>query len=307
VAEVENPSSAPFFIVGSARSGTTLLRLMLNAHPEVAVPSESRFVVEFWEGRDEVDVDRFLKKLAAYHLFAHWQVPIDAVRTEIGDVASCRYSDAVAAAYRAFARAHGKSRWGDKTPRYVEHIPFLAGLFPGARFVHMMRDGRNVALSYANVPFGPKTVARAARLWARRVEVGIRDGRALPQGHYLELTYERLIADSESEIGSLCSFLDLKFDPGMLDHTERARDVILDRARKYNPLITQRPGAGASDWTRAMKPSHVKVFEAVAGNALDTAGYERRYPRPGVLARLRGGLGAMGLPIDRIERRPAEK
>jgi len=280
---------------------------MLNAHPEVAVPSESRFIVEFWDGSDTVDVDGFLRKLAGYRLFSHWQVPIEAVRTEIGEVGSCRYSDAIAAAYKAFVRAHGKSRWGDKTPRYVEHIPFLAGLFPGARFVHMVRDGRNVALSYANVPFGPKTVARAARLWARRVEIGIRDGRALAEGRYLELRYERLIADSESEIRSLCTFLNLGFDPGMLDHAERARDVVLDRARKYNPLTTQRPGAGASDWTRAMKPSHVKIFEAVAGDVLDTAGYERRFPRPGPLALVRGRLGAMGLPIDRIEKKPPEK
>ena len=66
----------------------------------------------------------------------------------------------------------GKARWGDKTPRYVESIPFISGLFPDARFVHLVRDGRDVALSYANVPFGPKTVARAASLWAKRVRKG---------------------------------------------------------------------------------------------------------------------------------------
>src|SRR5688500_9572760 len=115
-----NTPPTPFFIVGSARSGTSLLRLMLNAHPEVAVPSESRFVVEFWDGRDEIRVDQFLDKLASYHLFANWQLPIESVRAEIGDARECRYVDAVSAAYRAFATMHGKTRWGDKTPRYVE-------------------------------------------------------------------------------------------------------------------------------------------------------------------------------------------
>lgn len=302
-----NTSPTPFFIVGSARSGTSLLRLMLNAHPEVAVPSESRFVVEFWAGRDEVRVDDFLEKLANYHLFTNWRLPIEAVRAEIGDAPSCRYPEAVAAAYRAFAKAHGKSRWGDKTPRYVEHIPLLAGLFPGARFVHLVRDGRNVALSYANVPFGPKTVARAARLWARRVEAGIRDGRALPPGRYLELRYEDLIEDSEAELRALCDFLDLDFDPGMLDHADRASDVILDRARKYNPLIAQKPVARGSDWATVMKPSHVMVFEAVAGEVLSSLGYARRYPQPSASARLRATLGAMGLPIDRIDRQKRDK
>ncbi|MEA2517440.1 MAG: hypothetical protein QOG16_1278 [Actinomycetota bacterium] len=280
---------------------------MLNAHPEVAVPSESRFVVEFWEGRDEVDADVFLKKLAAHHLFAQWQIPIDSVRAEIGNARTCRYAEAVAAAYQAFARAHGKVRWGDKTPRYVEHIPLLVELFPDARFVHLLRDGRDVALSYANVPFGPKTVARAAQLWAARVEAGIRDGRALPPGRYLELMYEDLIEDSEGEIKTLCDFLDLEFDAGMLDHGERASGVILDRARKFNPLITQKPVARTSNWTTSMKPSHVEVFEAVAGHALVALGYERRFPRPSASARLRGRLGAMGLPVGRIDRKKPDQ
>ncbi|MDQ3877791.1 MAG: sulfotransferase, partial [Actinomycetota bacterium] len=233
----------PFFIVGSARSGTSLLRLMLNAHPDIAVPSESRFIVELWPGVDDIAVEEFLAELSEHRLFALWGISIEAVRSEIGVSRRCRYSDAVAGAYRAFAAVHGKSTWGDKTPRYVEHIPFLAKLFPTSRFIHLVRDGRDVALSYANVPFGPKTVARAALLWSQRVEMGIRDGRPLAPQRYLEVKYEALIAEPEPELVRLCDFLTVEFSPDMLDHTETTRELMLPRAVRHNPKIAQPPVA----------------------------------------------------------------
>jgi len=276
--------------------------MMLNAHPEVAVPSESRFIVELWPGRDEVEVDTFLARLTEHHLFHYWNLPIEAVRSELGDTRSCLYVDAVAAAYRAFAAAHGKTRWGDKTPRYIEHIPFLGSLFPRARFVHLVRDGRNVALSYGDVPFGPKTVARAAQLWSARVRAGAKDGRSLPPHRYYELKYEDLTADPEGQLRSLCAFLDLDFAPDMLDHANAARDVMLPRGDRFNPKVAERPVAGTRDWRRTMRASHVAVFEVIAGDVLTAMGYERRFPSPGITARARAALGAVGIPIDRIGR-----
>lgn len=299
----ETSSAAPpFFIVGSARSGTTLLRLMLNAHRDVAVPPESRFVTELWTGSSDVDAARFLDALESHARFRAWELPIDAVRAEIGPVTTLPYADAIAAAYRAYAHARGKSRWGDKTPRYVEHIPFLARLFPDGRFVHLVRDGRNVALSYADVPFGPKNVAQAADLWARRVSAGVDAGRSLEPGRYIEMRYEDLVHDVEGRTRALCDFLDLSFDEGMLDYTERSRSDVLPRAAKYNPKVTQRPIARTRSWEDAMPARHVAVFESIAGPVLAQLGYPIRNPAPGPFVRLEAALGRAGLPLGRLER-----
>ena len=295
-------SGPPFFVVGSARSGTTLLRLMLNAHPDVAVPPESRFVTELWTGSAEVEPRAFLDALAAHDRFAAWELPIEAVAAAIADEPLIPYRDAIDAAYVAYARARNKARWGDKTPRYVEHIPFLAGLFPDARFVHLVRDGRNVALSYADVPFGPKTVAKAAQLWAKRVSDGIMAGRSLEPGRYLELRYEDLVSDIEGRAKELTEFLDLPFDPGMLDYTERSRSDVLPRAAKYNPKVTSRPIANARSWEKDMPDRHVAVFEAVAGSVLAELGYPVRHDGLSPLVRLAAGLGKLGLPVGRLER-----
>jgi hypothetical protein len=292
--------SAPFFIVGSARSGTTLLRLILNAHPDVAVPPESRFVVELWTGDREVDTGGFLGRLGAHHRFHTWDLPIEAVRDEIGGATRLTYADAMGAAFAAYARVQGKSRWGDKTPRYVEDIPLLAGLWPTSRFIHLIRDGRDVARSYADVPFGPKTVGKAARLWADRVRTGITDGRRLETGRYLEINYEDLVDDAEGETKDICDFLQLDFDPGMLDYTERARGSVLPRASMYNPNVTQKPSRTRS-WRESMSPRQVEIFEAIAGDVLSELGYERAFPEPSGTARAIAKLGAAGLPVGRIK------
>ncbi|MFN2525862.1 MAG: sulfotransferase [Actinomycetota bacterium] len=291
-----------FFVVGSARSGTTLLRLMLNAHPEVAVPPESRFIVELWKGADPVERDAFLRALGGNKRFQVWDLPLEAVAQEMEKTAELRYRDAIEAAYRAYAHVHEKSVWGDKTPRYVEHIDFLAALFPDARFVHLVRDGRNVALSYGGVPFGPKNVAKAADLWRTRVAAGMTSGRKLGAGRYLELHYERVVDDPEGQMRRLCEFLGLPFDEGMLHYTERARDAVLARSAEHNPHLLQGTKAGVREWQSEMPPGHIEVFEALAGGELSELGYERRYPNPGLGALVLGGLGRIGLPVGRLSR-----
>jgi hypothetical protein len=290
-----------FFIVGSARSGTTLLRIMLNAHPDVAVPPESRFITELWRGEDEVEVDDLLKRLRDHRRFKVWDLPIDEVRAQItGSRAS--YTEAIEASYRAYAAHRGKSIYGDKTPRYVENIPLLASLWPQAKFIHQIRDGRNVALSYAEVPFGPKDVAGAARLWKTRVSAGMQSGRDLA-GRYMEIRYEDFIDDLESSAKLVSDFLGIDFDEGMLDYTERARDDILPRAAKYNPNISKSVSdARKRSWQDSMSDSQVKVFEAIAGDLLEELGYERKYPNPGAGAKTLAALSKLGLPVGHLHK-----
>jgi len=287
-----------FFIVGSARSGTTLLRMMLNAHPEVAVPPESRFVVDLYRS-DEVQVDAFLERLEAHPRWTSWDTPIEDVRAQLTGMTTVTYPEAIEAAYMAYAQNRNKKRYGDKTPRYIEDLPLLSRLWPEAKFVHLVRDGREVALSYADVPFGPSTVAKAAALWKARVKLGMDRGRPLGTARYVELRYERLLANPQEEVEGLCSFLDLEFDPAMLDYSERARSEVLDRARLYNPNV-MRSITKTRSWDEQMPRSQLEVFEAVAGDTLTELGYERAFPSPSLAARMASLAGRAGLPVGRL-------
>lgn len=293
----------PFFVVGSARSGTTLLRLMLNSHPDVAVPPESRFITELYTD-EEVDAERTLQALGEHHRFGAWELSLDDVRKELGRSGRVHFVDVIAAAYQAYAKARGKVRWGDKTPRYVEHMPLISGLFPDARFVHLVRDGRNVALSYADVPFGPKTVGQVAELWGGRVAEGIAAGRQLGDDRYLEVCYELLTGagQTESQLRQLCDFLSLPFDSEMLEYTEQARSAVLDRATQYNPHITEGVQSQVRSWESSMPEEHIEIFEAVAGEVLSQLGYERRFPHPGRVARAKGALSKLGIRAGGLHR-----
>ena len=292
----------PFFVVGSARSGTTLLRVILNAHSEVAVPPESRFVTELYRGSSEVDVDEFLTRLGRHRQFQGWALDVDAIRDELPRSGSVPYAGAIEAAYVAYMKSRAKTRWGDKTPRYVMRIPFLAQLFPTARFVHLVRDGRNVALSYAKVPFGPKTAPRAAALWAERVSIGARDGRKLGTDRYLELRYEDFVAAPEDHVKRLCDFIDVAFEPSMLDYGEVGEQVLFDKAATYNPHVFEKPKPGVRSWESEMPARQVELFEAVAGETLEMFGYPRRYPAAGLTTRVAASLGRIGIPLGRLEK-----
>ena len=277
----------------------------MNAHRDVAVPPESRFIVELYRGRDAVDVEAFLGELAAHRQFRAWGLPVEDVAALL-EGSRVPYPAAIEATYEAYARSRRKSRWGDKTPRYIEHLTLLNELFPRSRFVHVVRDGRNVALSYADVPFGPKTIARAAELWARRVRRGIAARRWLGD-RYLEVRYEDLVAGREgleTRARALCSFLALPYDPGMVDYEQVAPDEALPKAATLNPLLMRGPVGEARSWQAHMRARQVEVFEAVAGDALSALGYERRFPSPGRRARLAAALALRGAPLGRMRRTP---
>lgn len=113
------------------------------------------------------------------------------------DIPDASLSDMLRAFYAAYAARHRKPRWGDKTPGYVLDMPLIAEILPEARFIHVIRDGRDVALSLLPLWFGPSTLEEAARWWEERVRAGRRDASSV---QYIEVRYERLVLDTRTEL-----------------------------------------------------------------------------------------------------------
>ena len=283
------------FVVGCGRSGTTLLRLMLDAHPDLAIPPESHFLSRFGHAIDRyraddggVDPERLAGDILRTKNFAAWGVPHAAVLERVRSVAApASFAEIVDAVYRAYAEPRGASRWGDKTPRYVLDIPLFDRLFPGSRFVHIVRDGRDVAMSLRSVRFGPNDPMGAAAFWSRRVRAGRRDGGRLGPGRYAEVRYEGLIADPERELRAICGMIDLPWDPAMLEYHRRVEEALPEDRRSQHRHEDRPPTAGLRDWRAQMPDAEVAAFEAVAGDLLDELGYDRGAPppRPGLRAR----------------------
>jgi hypothetical protein len=289
---VEHP---PFpFVVGCGRSGTTLMRALLDAHPGLAVPFESYFPVWFarhrarYERPDGFAVERFVDDVVAHESFRRWGLDAGEVRAAVRAAAPSSYPDAVRAYYAAYARAHGKARYGDKTPLFVLHLPLLAELFPEAVFVHMVRDGRNVVLSRVETAWGTNRFDFETLQWRSQVERGRADGSARGPDRYLEIRYEDLVADPEATARRVCALAALDFDPAMLTYYEHA-ETILDHQPfpEEHRNLARPPTAGLRDWSTELTPDRVELFEQLAGDTLTRFGYSRTtaHARLGVRAR----------------------
>jgi hypothetical protein len=264
----------PFpFVIACSRSGTTLLRAMLDSHPDLAIPPESHFLKAFL--REPLTPEGFLSLLAMHPRFGKWELPIEEVSAAFAANGVSDASSAIRTLYATYAKRRGKPRWGDKTPEYVRFARGLGKLLPEARFIHLIRDGRDVALSWMQTPFSPGSIGQTAERWRRQVRRGRNAGNHLP-GRYLEIKYERLVAEPEPVVREICAFIDLPFDPVMLDHTSRADEII---ASAWNPAVHRRvrqPATpGLRNWRREMDADDVRCFEAVAGELLVELGYER--------------------------------
>jgi hypothetical protein len=291
-------SDPPIFIVGCGRSGTTLLRLTLDRHPDLAIPGESHFIPYVWRerrtytARGDVDARRLAERIVRSPHVRLWGIPHEALRRRIAELHDPDLGSVIAAVFQAYADAQGKPRWGDKTPRYVRHLDLLDRLFPNARFLHVIRDGRDVALSYLSLPWGPATVRQAALKWRRDVSAGLHAGRRLGD-RYLEVRYESLVNDPAAVLEGICAFAGLTWKDEMLEGGGDAGRLYLpEELRRFHTASLGAPRPGLRDWRSQMDPEDLWAFEAIAGDTLEQAGYRRATSRPAAGTRAAAGAYA---------------
>jgi hypothetical protein len=200
--------------------------------------------------------------------------PVEAGHVSPKDFEDCRsFSAVVSRLFEAWARKEGKPRWGDKTPHYVSDIPLLVELFPGARVLHIIRDGRDVAVSWLRTGMEPGNVYMAARFWRERVKAGRQAGTRLSDANYLEVRYERLLANPEQTMKAVCTFIGEPYSPAVLRPSilasSRGRTV---RSKMREPEIVS---SNTANWRTRMRGEDRVLFESVAGDLLAELGYER--------------------------------
>lgn len=192
------------FIVGASRSGTTLLRLMLDAHSELAIGPETHFVPALLKTGSR---EEFLKVLTEHPRFADQQISAEELKlSEPFDA-----SEAVRAFYGLYAANQDKPIWADKTPRYVRQMPEIQAALPEVRFVHIIRDGRDAALSGLRTGIGPETLEGQTIQWRQAVRKGRTSARELLPGSYLEVFYEDLVREPASVLERVCEFIGLSY------------------------------------------------------------------------------------------------
>jgi hypothetical protein len=292
VADERRPP-APF-IVGVNRSGTTLLRMMLDSHPELTIPPETHFVPELIRlaRRENMTRKRLLRAATNHPRWGDFGLDEAQLLDRLQQVKPLTPAGAIRSFYDLYAEREGKTRWGDKTPRYMRAMPRIQRALPEARFIHLIRDGRDVALSQAERALEGEAPAMAevAERWRRRISTARKHAGELDS--YLEVRYEDLVADPDATLRRICEFIELDFDPAMLAYHRRAAERLteMDRdlgsgengpvrtgdqrlaghAMTTEPPSTERCGR----WRREMSAADVREFDRVAGELLADLGYE---------------------------------
>jgi hypothetical protein len=282
------------FIVGVGRSGTTMLRLMLDAHPQLAIPPETHFVPELIDAIESgAAPQQAVEVMRSVRQWGDLQIDPGEVVTRFEQLERLEPGPALRAFYGIYAERHGKPRWGEKTPAYVRSMRKIEKALPEARFIHVIRDGRDVALSRWKRTLGEGEKAPAGQVaagWQRRIRRAQKQGRRL--SHYVELRYEDLVTETEPNLRRICEFIELDWDPVMLRYYEHAADRMAEMARDLPAAdgkptrpgeermqahaMTQKPPDPSAmyRWKERMEPEDVAAFDAAAGELLVELGYE---------------------------------
>jgi hypothetical protein len=284
------------FIVGSPRSGTTLLRMMLSSGSSLAIPPETGFVAHLavaprlnTMGPDELQqiISHFPPSAPTWPDFGVEEAALGAALAELRPF---NVADGIRCFYRMYAQRHGRTRVGDKTPTYGRSMDAIERLLPEAAFVHMIRDGRDCALSLRDLWFAPgRSMDVLATHWRDTVTTYRILGGKLHR--YLEVRFEDLVTDPAATLARVCVFLELPFEQAMLRHENVAahllaehRGRVLDngafvltaeqrRAQQWRttgPVDRSRIGR----WRSELGPDERDTFRSIAGSLLAELGYE---------------------------------
>lgn len=283
-------------IIGSPRSGTTLLRFMLDSHPDLAIPPETGFlsIAQNLRGRGDELRQTFFRAIVDFGdpspSWPDFEIPTEVFWSALNEINPFTISEGYRTFYRLYAARQNKLRWGDKTPVYCLEMDLIRQILPEARFIHLIRDGRDAALSVREMWFSPGwEIETQAAYWQRFVLAARRAG--LGSADYLEVRYEELVLSPQETIEQVCRYLGLSYDPAMLQYYRRTPERLKEHKGRYQPdgkvRITQaarlqqqaetlKPPnpARVFAWKRTMSAGERQRFELVAGDLLTELGYE---------------------------------
>lgn len=275
------------FIVGLPRSGTTLLKMMLDAHPALAMAPKTAFLTEaVTRCRAAGDPHAtFLQTVVDPASNAHWcdwSIEVDTLQQQLYTLQPFSIAAALRTLYRLYSQQVGKARYGDKTPEHRLAMPLIQRLLPEAHFIHLIRDGRAQWVSERKTAWGTQSARRGALRWVTQLDKARRVGERLP--HYREIRYEVLVNEPIPTLQQLCAFLGLPWHAEMLAYPARAVDFLhelhdvghypVENRRHLLQNLTEPPNPARVDtWRKEVTAAEIYEFEQFAGDRLRALGY----------------------------------
>jgi hypothetical protein len=285
----------PVYIIGNPRSGTSLLRLMLTCHPEVVIPPEGHFFLwleaKFGDRAFPEVAQQFIDELVMTKKFETWGIEKQALQALFSECAPQKFRDAVALVYCSYGILKGRSEfryWGDKNKLWKDKLQSVLRYFPNSKFVHIVRDGRDVACSFKELsaremhtfkygPRMPDNMHNIAEHWAANITFIQKFIATLQPNQHITVRYEDLILSPRRTLTEVAGFLQLKFSESMLDYARRNRDEKLepDETMQWKLKLNGKlEKANIGKFQRLLTEHEVAIFENRCEEILKCYGYK---------------------------------
>ena len=258
---------------------------MLGSHPNLAVPNESHLYSQIYPVVQQhkrlghaATRPRLVAEILKTDYIGKW-TPAPSLSGTLETITEDDFHGIVDGLLRAWAYKQGKSRWGEKTPAHTLCWRSILAGFPGVQIIHLVRDGRDVALSYRSAAFGPKHVYPLALRWQQYLAAAESARESLSDDAFLQVHYEDLVSAPERELRRLCVFLGEEFSPAMLAYHQTTETWHVD-SRNARNLRTAPMLDNIGKWRTRMTKRELRIFESLAGPDLERYGYDRILATP---------------------------
>jgi hypothetical protein len=277
-------SASPFFIVGSERSGTTLLMAILGHHSHLAVPEVTWYYPRF---RAFLDTYGDLSQPANFRTLLSEMIfglktpffglglnPATIVDELLTKIPAPNFAEAFRAILQLYSDSLKKPRWGEKTPHNLYYLSEILADFPAAKIINLVRDGRDVATEQLRSAFGPRNIYAASLIWRRTQEVAEIWRQKLPADTWLDVRYEELAVQPEPVLERVCEFLGEKYEAGILNFYQGTIARRRAKTKDHRPLGHAVSTHYVGIYQRYLSLYEQGIFSWVAGDASKTSGYE---------------------------------